>query len=201
MIPAPRRHRDTRVPTDLRRLIPIAAPNPLVIAWRWRYEIALVAGLTASLAAAIISFGAVLTILAVVVITLTILCWPPARRFAVHHTWRIITPHRVRAGCAEGLIYSSHGKIPVILWTSHQTFGERVLLWCRAGTSVDDFVSARAVITAACWAQDVAVYFDIDHTQLVTLDVIRRPPADLTSDYERHRSHDPADESPVGPGD
>ena len=194
MIPAPYRRHDTRVPTDLRRLISVPAPNPLVVAWRWRYEIALVAGLSAGLAAAISSFGAVPTILAMIVITLTTLCWPPARRFAINRAWCIITPHRVRSGCAEGLIYSSRGKIPIILWTRHQAFGERVLLWCRAGTSVDDFVSAHAVLTAACWAQDVAVYFDIDHTQLVTLDVIRRPPTDLTSDFEGQRSHDPTDE-------
>ena len=194
MIPAPYRRHDTRVPTDLRRLISVAAPNPLVVAWRWRYEIALVAGLSAGLAAAISSFGAVPTVLAMVVIALTTLCWPPARRFAIDRAWCLITPHRVRAGCAQGLIYSSRGKIPIILWTSHQAFGERVLLWCRAGTSVDDFVSAHAVLTAACWAQDVTVYFDIDHTQLVALDVIRRPPAVLTSDIEEHQPYTPSDE-------
>ena len=201
MIPAPYRRHDTRVPTDLRRLISVAAPNPLGVAWRWRYEIALVAGLSAGLAAAISSFGAVPTILAMIVIALTTLCWPLARRFAVDRAWCIITPHRVRVGCAEGLIYSSRGKIPIVLWTCHQAFGERVLLWCRAGTSVDDFVSARAVLTAACWAKDVAVYFDIDHTQLVTLDVIRRPPADLTGDFEEHRSSDPSDEPRAWPSD
>ncbi len=201
MIPAPRRHRDGRVPTDLRRLISVAAPNLLVVAWRWRYEIAMVAGLSAGLSAAIISFGPVPTIVAVIVMALTILCWPPLRRFAVDRAWCIITPHRVRAACAEGLIYSSRGKIPIILWTSHRAFGERVLLWCRAGTTVDDFVSARAVLTAACWARDIAVYFDIDHAQLVTLDVIRRPPADLTSDFEGHHSYDPSDQSHAWPRD
>jgi hypothetical protein len=199
--PAPHWYRDNRVPTDLRRLLPVAAPNPLVAAWRWRYEIALVSGLSAGLAAASSSLGALLTITAVIGITLIILCWPTARRFAVDRAWCIISPHRVRVGCAEGLIYSSRGKIPVILWTSHRAFGERVLLWCRAGTSADDFVSARTVLAAACWAQDVAVYFDIDHTQLVTLDVIRRPPGDPTSDPEGYRSSDPSDRPPAWPGD
>jgi hypothetical protein len=201
MIPAPYRHRDTRVPTDLRRLISVAAPNPLVLAWRWRYEIALAAGLSAGFAAATSSVGAVPTIVGMIVIASTILCWPYARRFAVDRAWCIITPHRVRAGCTQGLIYSSRGKIPIILWTSHQAFGERVVLWCRAGTSVDDFVSAHAVLTAACWAQDIAVYFDIDHTQLVTLDVIRRPPANLTSDLEGRRSYDPSGEPRAWPHD
>ena len=201
MRPAPHWYRDNRVPTDLRRLITVATPNPLVIAWRWRYEIALVAGLSASLAAAIISFGALPTIVAVIVITLTILCWPTARQFAVDRAWCIITTHRVRVGCAEGLIYSSRGKIPIILWTSHQAFGERVLLWCRAGTSVDNFVSARAVLTAACWAQDVNIFFDTHNTHLVTLDVIRRPLGELISDVESRRSPEPPDGPPDWPGD
>jgi hypothetical protein len=200
MIPAPHRYRDNRVPTDLRRLVSVAIPNPLVIAWRWRYEIALVSGLTAGLSAAIITFGATPIIIAVIVITLAILCWPPARRYTVNRAWCVITAHRVRVGCVEGLIYSSRGKIPIILWTSHQAFGERVLLYCRAGASADDFVSARTILAAACWAQDVAIFLDIRHTQLVTLDVIRRSADDLTSD-SGHSSPEPSGGPPVWPGD
>jgi hypothetical protein len=201
MRPAPHWYRDNRVPTDLRRLLKVARPNPLAVAWRWRYELVLTPGLSAGLAAAIISFGALPTFAAAVAVTLAIMCWPTARRFAADRAWCIITPHRVRLGCAEGLIYSSRGKIPFILWTSHQAFGERVLLWCRAGTSVDDFVSARTVLAATCWAQDIAIFFDIDHTQLVSLDVIRRPPTDLIGDFEDHRSFDPSGGGPpVWPG-
>jgi hypothetical protein len=201
MIPAPHRYRDNRVPTDLRRLISAAVPNPLVVAWRWRYELALVACLSGGLAAAVISVGAVPTIVAVIVIALTILCWPKARQSALDRAWCIITPHRVRTGCVEGLIYSSRGKIPVILWTSHQAFGERVLLWCRAGASADDFISARAVLTAACWAQDVAIFVDARHTQLVTLDVIRRPASGFGGDFESHRFPDHSEGPPAWPGD
>jgi hypothetical protein len=200
VIPAPHRYRDTRVPTDLRRLISVAAPNLLVISWRCRYEIILVSGLSAGLAAAIISFGAVPAAVAVIVIALAVLCWPTARRFAVNRAWCIITPHRVRVGCAEGLIYSSRGKIPVILWTSHRPFGERVLLYCRGGTTADDFVSARTILTTACWAQDIAIYVDTQHTQLVTLDVIRRRSGDLTSDLDGYRS-EPTSGPPAWPGD
>jgi len=200
MLPAPHQYRDTRVPTDLRRLIPVSIPNPLVVAWRWRYEIALLAGLTAGLAAAIISFGAVPTVAAVIFIALTILCWPSARRLTVNRAWCVITAHRVRVGCVEGLIYSSRGKIPVVLWTSHQAFGERVLLYCRAGTSADDFVSARTILATACWAQDIAIFVDVRHTQLVTLYVVRRSATDLTSDFQGHRSPEPSGKPPVWPG-
>ena len=201
MIPAPDRYRDNRVPRDLRRLIAVAAPNLVVAAWRWRYEIALVSGLSAGLTAAITSFGAVPTIIAVVVTALTILCWPTTRRFSVDRAWCIITPHRVRVGCVEGLIYSSRGKIPIILWTSHQAFGERVLLYCRAGTTADDFTSARTVLAAACWAQAIVVFVDTRHTQRVTLDVIRRRSRDLTDDFEDSRFSGPTGGPPPWPGD
>jgi hypothetical protein len=200
MTPAPHWYHDNRVPTDLRRLLVRTRANPLVIVWRWRYEIALAAGLPIGLVTAFTSIGAVPTIVTVIAVTLIILSWPAVRRFIAERAWCIITPHRVRVGCAEGLIYSSRGKVPVILWTSHQAFGERVLLWCRAGTSVDDFVTARTVLATACWAQDVAVFFDTEHIHLVTLDVIRRSPAGLPSETEGHRSSGPSDRPSAWPG-
>ena len=90
MKPAPHCYRDSRLPTDLRRLVSVAAPNLLGAAWNWRYELALVSGLSAGLAAAIISFGAVPTIVAATVVTLTALCWPMSRRFAVD---RVLVHH------------------------------------------------------------------------------------------------------------
>jgi hypothetical protein len=199
---APRWDRDTPARTDLQRaLVTRTAANPLVAAWRWRYEIVLVSGSAAGLTAAIISLGAVPTIAAVIVMTLTILCWPTARQLAVDRAWCVITPHRVRVGCVEGQIYSSRGKIPVVMLTSHKAFGERVLLWCRAGISADDFVAAHGVLAAACWAQDVAIFFDVHRPQLVTLDVIRRPPSDPSGDLEGHRTFDPPAGSTAWPSD
>lgn len=198
----PHWHRDTRMTTDLRRaLVTVAPPNPVVVAWRWRYEIALLAALAAGLTIAIISIGIWPTIGALTVTTVTVLCWPPTRHLVVNRAWCIITAHRVRVGCAEAMIYSSRGKIPIILWTSHQPFGERVLLWCRAGTSVDDFVTTRAILISACWAQDIAVLPDAHHPHLVTLDVIRRPPYKLTSRLEGNLATDPPGGPSTWPGD
>jgi hypothetical protein len=187
---------------DLRRaLITVASPTLLVAAWRWRYEIAFPAGLAAILALGIISVGVFPTIAAVTVIALAVLIWPPARHLALNRAWCIITAHRVRVGCAEAMIYSSRGKVPIILWTAHQPFGERVLLWCRAGTSIDDFIANRTVLTTACWAQDVAVLPDTRHPHLVTLDVIRRlPPYSVISVPEDTSATDPPDWS-WQPGD
>ena len=133
---APRWDRDTPARTDLQRaLVTRAAANPLVAAWRWRYEIVLMAGSAAGLTAAIISLGVAPTIVAVIVITLAILCWPTARQLA------------------------------------------------------------------ACWAQDVAIFFDLRRPQLVTLDVIRRPPSDPSGDLEGHRTFDPPAGSTAWPSD
>lgn len=159
----------------------------LAAAWRWRYEIVVVSSLSAALTAAVISFGALLTVIATVIvvigIALAILYWPTARRLAVGLVWWIITPHRVRVGCAEALIYSSRGKMPAILLTSRQAFGERVRLWCFGGTSVDDFINGREILTAACWAQDVAIFSDARHTRIVTLDIIRRPACAISDNH------------------
>jgi len=197
----PHWHRDTRLTTDLRRaLTTVAAPNPLVATWRWRYEIAVVAAVTASLTVAIISIGVWPALGVVTVVTVTVLCWPPARQWVVNRAWCVITAHRVRVGCVEAMIYSSRGKIPVILWTAHRPFGERVLLWCRAGISVSDFRPNRVILTSACWAQDVAVLPDQRHPHLVTLDVIRRPTDHVTSMADGSRTTDPPDWS-TWPGD
>jgi hypothetical protein len=60
-----------------------------------------------------------------------------------------------------------------VLLTRRQPFGERVYLWCRAGTCKQDFEAARELLTAACWAHDIRVSSHPRNAQLVTLDVIR----------------------------
>jgi hypothetical protein len=181
--------RHDRVPIGIRRAIGgVATPNLLVASWRWRWEIALLAGMVAALAAGINSFGVLPTIAMLTVITVILMGLPPIRQLVLNRAWCIITAHRVRVGCAEAMIYSSRGKIPVILWTAHQPFGERVLLWCRAGTSIDDFVTSRAILTAACWAQDIMVPCDMRRPHLATLNVIRRLSYSIPSESESNHA-------------
>jgi hypothetical protein len=162
----PRRTRDARAGLHFALAAP-ARPNPAVMLWRWRYEAALAAGLPGGLLAAIDIAGAIRALAAVAAVAIWCAWWPPARRYLIACAWRVITPHRIRAGCAEGWIYSSRGKLPVILRTSQEEFGERVLIWCRAGVSAQDFVLARDLLTAACWAGDIYVWCDPRHTHLV----------------------------------
>jgi hypothetical protein len=152
----------------------VARANPFVAAYRWRYELA---GIVA-LAAVWIAFGwvagAALTAGLAAVLIIVIAGWPRGRRFLIARAWCIVTPHRVRVGCAQAWIHSRSGKIPAVLLTRRQPFGERIFLWCRAGTSADDLSSARGLLAAACWADDVQVTRNPRYAHLVTLDVIRR---------------------------
>jgi hypothetical protein len=153
-------------------LTSVARPWPTTVLWRWRYELLLALGCgylvwvggSALLWVAMVGAVAAAALIAV----------PPVRRFATAHAWCVLTAHRVRSGCAQGRIHSRQGRLPAILFTGRQEFGERVWLWCPAGTSAEDFEAARSMLAAACWATDVRVGRDPRHAHLVTLDVIRR---------------------------
>ena len=146
--------------------------------WWWRYELGIAAGLPAALILLIRALGAGPTA-AGMLATIGVCCFcPPARHAVATAGWRITTPHRLRAGFVQARIHSRHGRLPTVLRTSRQPFGERVRLWCPAGITAADLRSARDMLAAACWAADVQVSGDARHTHLVTLDVIRcgRPP-------------------------
>jgi len=147
--------------------------NPAVAAWRWRYELLVAAGLAAIwIVLGVAAAAAVTGCLAAVLAATASL--PAGRRFLTARAWCIVTPHRIRVGCAQGWIHSRGGKIPAVLLTRSQSFGERVYLWCRAGTSAEDLSSVRGLLAAACWADDVRVTRHLRYAHLVTVDVVRR---------------------------
>jgi hypothetical protein len=177
MMPSPRPRSTRQALSGLQYALgTVAPPNPLVFAWRWRYELILGIGLPAAL----VLLGGIplmlVTLAAMTVLTSAALLWAPARRSLAARAWCIITPHRVRVGCAQAWIHSRRGKIPIVLLTTRQPFGERVHLWCRAGTSLLDFTSARPLLTAACWARGIRVSGNERFAHLMTLDVIRHLP-------------------------
>jgi hypothetical protein len=177
MMPSPRPRSTRQALAGLQYALGTVAPaNPLVFAWRWRYELIVGIGLPAAL----VLLGGVPvmlgTLAVMTLLTGTALFVAPARRYLAARAWCIITPHRVRAGCAQAWIHSRDGKIPIVLLTTRQPFGERVHLWCRAGTSPLDFTSALPLLTAACWARGIHVSGNERFGQLMTLDVIRHLP-------------------------
>jgi hypothetical protein len=188
----PRRNRDLLSRMQA-ALTPVTRPNVLVILWRWRYELGLLTGLPTAFVLLARAIGAGWTVLITVVILHVIALWPPARRLAIAEAWCVITPHRVRTGCAQAWIHSRQGKIPLVLLTKRQPWGESVLLLCRAGTTPQDFLPARPLLATACWARDVVVTPNEHHAQLVTLHVIRR------DGWQRPSGPAGPDEEPTGP--
>jgi hypothetical protein len=152
----------------------VARPNPLVIAWRWRYELGGASGLAIAAYALTSAVGPWWALAVIAAAAGSLASWPATRRQAVVRVWCIITPHRVRTGCAQAWIHSRQGKIPVVLLTTAQPFGERVYLWLRAGVGASDLLAVRPLLAAACWADDVAIARNDRYAHLVMLDVIRR---------------------------
>jgi hypothetical protein len=102
--------------------------------------------------------------------------WPRGRRLLIRRAWCIITPHRLRTGFAHAWIQSRRGRLPIILATTSQPFGERVALWCVAGTSAEDLLAARDVLMVACWAADLRIVRSQTYAHMVIVDLIRRAP-------------------------
>jgi hypothetical protein len=144
-------------------------------AWWWRYEVGIVLATTATTVLLVHAFGMARAALGISATIGAYALWPPAQRACVIIAWHIITPHRLRVGFAQARIHSRNGRLPTILRTSHQPFGERVRVWCPAGVSVSDLRSARDVLATACWTADIRVIADPRHAHLATIDVIRRP--------------------------
>jgi hypothetical protein len=172
-VAGPRKRHERQLLSDLdRALRPRPRSSLPGVIWRWRYELALAAGVAAVMLALLRIVGVEGSVLTVSALAGAL--GPPWRRGLRAHAWRIITPHRLRAGFAQARIESREGRLPFIMRTTREPFGERALVWCPAGTSADDLLAARQVLRAACWAADVKVWRDERHAHLVTIDVIRK---------------------------
>ena len=168
------RHGERRLLAELQHgLRPVARPNLLTVLWRWRYELITVIGLPGA-ALALLTRLSYLWILAEAAAVAAVLAsYPPARALLVAHIRCVVTAHRVRTGCAQAWICSRDGKLPAILLTRPTEAGERVYIWCRAGTCLEDFEASREILRAACWAQDVRATSSTRYSHIVMLDVIR----------------------------
>jgi hypothetical protein len=177
----PRRPNDPSVMASVEAaLSTVARPGIFARAWHRRYELGLVTGLaTVALASGYLLGAAWLIAIAGTGLALltAALVWPPARRRLIVRAWCVITPHRVRTGCAHAWVQTRDGRLPIVLYTTPAAFGERVTLWCRAGITAGDLEAARDILRAACWASDVRVIASERYPHIVVLEVIRRLPA------------------------
>ena len=157
----------------------VARPRLTTRIWHWRYEFGLIAGTVLGMIGIGVTLGpgwliaATAAAMAILGVALT---WRPSRRRVIARAWCVITPHRVRTGCAQAWIQTRDGHLPAVLYTVPAYFGERVWLWCRAGITAGDLEAARDILRAACWASDVRVVVNDRRSHIVVLEVIRRPP-------------------------
>jgi hypothetical protein len=169
-----RRRRDPgRLLGDLERaLTPHRHANLPGIIWRWRYELALVAAVTLIVIVFIHTLGVALTIAGASAALGAVS--PPWSQRLTAFGWHLITPHLLRSGLAQARIQNRKGRQPCIVRVSRAPFGQRIRVWCPAGTCAEDIIDARATLRAACWAAGIRVWRDEQHSQMVTVDIIRR---------------------------
>jgi hypothetical protein len=149
-------------------------PSWFTIAWRWRYELTIIPALTFFTFQLWRRLGLIGSVGILLALILAIAVPGPLRRFVTTRFWCLVTPHRLRTGCAQARIYTRHGKLPAILWTRPIPAGERLWVWCRAGTYPEQFEQYRENLRAALFARDIRVQRSTRFSHVVTVDVIRR---------------------------
>jgi hypothetical protein len=159
----------------------VARPGIIGRIWHWRYELAVTTGLPLAALAIWYTIG-LAWLIAIAATALAVLVaamlWRPSRQRIIARAWCVMTPHRVRTGCRHAWVQTRDGRLPVVLYTAPTDFGERVLLWLRAGITARDVEAARDVLRASCWASDVRVVVNDRRSHIVVLEVIRCLPAE-----------------------
>jgi hypothetical protein len=170
-----RRERGTRSVADqlVRELGAGRRPGPLLVLWRWRWELGLVGAAVAL--SHLVQPDMLLAVAGVVVALLAAV--PALRRQARDRFWCVATQHRLRSGLHEADVRSWSGRMPAIVWTSPRPHGERVLLALPAGVDVRRVAAAGSELAAACWAADVVVRAHDRYGNLAVVEVVRRGPA------------------------
>lgn len=155
---------------------PEPGTGPLVLLWRWRTEIVLLAtaaGTAAALAAAMVQglWWAPVALAGTVSVPATV---PAGRKWIRRHFWCLFSRHRLQRVCLETSMHTRKGRIPLILWISPTDFGERAFILLRAGICAEDFEAFAGEIAAACCATSVRVLRHEGRAQFVTVEILRR---------------------------
>ncbi|MCF6475900.1 hypothetical protein FAF44_47320 [Nonomuraea sp. MG754425] len=103
---------------------------------------------------------------------------PAATRFGRNwitaHFWCVVSRHRLQRTCLETTMHTRAGRIPLVLWITPTTTGEKALVLVRAGVSAETFEAFGDEIAAACWARHVNVHRHRTRAQLLMVEIVRR---------------------------
>jgi hypothetical protein len=159
--------------------------------WRWRTELALVSGLVGWAYWMAHAITVTWTVIILTGATGTLALFPPIRRYVKARFWCLVTRHRLQRLCWEARLHTRSGRLPLILRIHPTEVGERAYLWCRAGICAEDFEDHTEEIRSACYARDARVARDKRHSQLITIDVIRRDTLHASRQVVPHVIHHP----------
>ncbi|TYB53803.1 hypothetical protein FXF51_49015 [Nonomuraea sp. PA05] len=99
------------------------------------------------------------------------------RNWVAAHFWCVVSRHRLQRTCLETTLHTRAGRIPLVLWITPTTTGEKALVMTRAGISAETFEAFGDEIAAACWARSVNVYRHRRRAQFLTVEIVRRDEA------------------------
>jgi hypothetical protein len=164
--PMTERHQDPQARTVLkgvqRALVTPPRPNPVVVLWRWRHEIALLGTGTVLLPRLVATIGPVWAIGATLGVSAAAFAAPTSRKTII--MWaKTVVPW----------VHSNPGRLPAELRTAPRSNGERVAVWCPVGVGADDLAAASEILAASCWAPRAHVEQNPRHAHIVVLCAIR----------------------------
>lgn len=150
---------------------------------RWRAEVALVTVFVVGMAWLRHEVGATIAWLIAGGALVAIVVVPPTRRFAFVRFWCLVDRHRLRTCLREARARTMNldGALPFMLWARPTKTGERIWMWCRAGSSTGDLEAALEYIAPACYARDARVHKVRKLSTLFAVDVVRRDPLDRST--------------------
>ncbi|MEV1175915.1 hypothetical protein [Nonomuraea sp. NPDC049784] len=96
------------------------------------------------------------------------------RNWVAGHFWCVVSRHRLQRVCLETTMHTRAGRIPLILWITPTTTGEKALIMTRAGICAEEFEAYSEEIAAACWARSANVYRHRRRAQFVIVEIVRR---------------------------
>jgi hypothetical protein len=148
---------------ELRRIFPPARrrPNPLVVGWRWWFELTVLGGAAAGAKTVVDLVGpdAALWIGVVALIGAfaSVVLLTPAQDALAALALRFVVPHRARVGFIQAGVVNRDGRLPMIVRSRCRRAQARLWLWLPAGVIADDLEAARALIATSCGAAEVVV--------------------------------------------